>query len=129
MIVTRAAGFTVNVAVPLTAPTAMPIVVVPVPSVLASPCDPGVLLMVAATAFVELQCPACVTSCVVPSVYVPSALNVWLVPSGMFVAGGLTTIDTNCAGVTLNSVDPVMLFAVALIIAAPTATPRQSTGR
>ena len=53
----------------------MLIVVVPVPSVLASPCDPGVLLIVAAAAFDELQCPDCVTSCVLPSVYVPNAVN------------------------------------------------------
>lgn len=75
VIVTNAAGFTVNAAVPLTVPSPMPIVVVPVPSVLASPCDPGVLLMVAAAAFDELQCPDCVTSCVLPSVYVPRAVN------------------------------------------------------
>jgi hypothetical protein len=68
VIVSNAAGLTVNIAVPLTAPTAIPIVLTPVPSVLASPCDPGVLLMVAAAAFDELQCPDCVTSCVLPSV-------------------------------------------------------------
>ena len=59
---------TVKLAVPLTVPRAIPIVVVPVASVLASPCDPGVLLTVAAAAFDELQWPACVTSWVVPSV-------------------------------------------------------------
>jgi hypothetical protein len=57
VIVTNAAPLTVNVAVPLTVPSAMAIVLVPVLRVLASPCVPGVLLMVAAPALDELQCP------------------------------------------------------------------------
>jgi hypothetical protein len=40
----------------------------------------------------------------------------------MLAAAGVTAIDTNCAGVTLSSVDPVMLFVVALIVAVPTPT-------
>jgi hypothetical protein len=68
VMVTSAAGLTANVADPFTVLSAMPIVVVPTPIVLARPCDPGVLLMVAAPAFEELQCPDCVKSCVVPSV-------------------------------------------------------------
>ena len=43
-------------------------------------------------------------------------------PSGIVTTAGLTTIDTSCAGVTLNTVDPVMLFAVALMLAVPTPT-------
>ena len=45
-----------------------------------------------------------------------------MVPSGVVTAEGLTAIETNCAGVTLNGVDPVMLLEVALIVAVPTAT-------
>ena len=65
---TSAAGFTVNVADALTVPELMPIVVLPVASVLAKPFDPVALLIVATVAIVELQCPDCVRSCVVPSV-------------------------------------------------------------
>ncbi len=53
----------------------MPIVVVPVARVLASPAVDAVLLMVATSAAVELQWPLCVRSCVVPSVNVPVAVN------------------------------------------------------
>ena len=102
VIVSSAAGLTVNVAVPLTPPTPIPIVLTPVPSVLASPCVPGVLLTVATPAVDELQCPACVTSCVVPSVYVPRAVNACVVPSGVVTSGGAIAIDTSAAAVTVS---------------------------
>jgi hypothetical protein len=38
------------------------------------------------------------------------------------MAGGFTAIDTSCAGVTLNSVEPATEPNVALIVAVPTAT-------
>ena len=44
-----------------------------------------------------------------------------MVPSGVVTAEGLTAIETSCAGVTVNSVDPVMLLDVALIVELPTA--------
>lgn len=65
---TNAAGFTVSVAVALIEPELIPIVVVPVASVLASPAVFVVLLIVATVATVELHCPLCVRSCVLPSV-------------------------------------------------------------
>ena len=65
---TSAAVFTVRVAVALIVPELMPIVVVPVPSVLASPAVFVVLLIVATFAAVELHCPLCVRFCVLPSV-------------------------------------------------------------
>jgi hypothetical protein len=59
---TSAAGFTVSTADVLTPPELIPIAVVPVPSVLASPAVIAVSLIVATVAAVELQCPVCVTS-------------------------------------------------------------------
>ena len=59
---TNAAGFTCSIAVVLTAPELMPIVVVPVPNAVATPAVPAVLLMVATPAAVELQWPLCVRS-------------------------------------------------------------------
>ena len=56
-IATNTAGVTVSVAEEFTVPEVMPIVVLPVASVLASPFDPDALLMVATVAAVELQCP------------------------------------------------------------------------
>ena len=56
------AGLTVKVAVPLKEPDVIPTVVVPVPSVLASPAVLMALLIVATVASLELQCPAWVKS-------------------------------------------------------------------
>ena len=58
----RPAGLTVKVAVPLKEPDVIPTVVVPVPSVLASPAVLLALLIVATVASLELQCPAWVKS-------------------------------------------------------------------
>ena len=65
---TRAAGATVSVAVALTEFKLIPIEVVPVPKVVAKPFEPDVLLMVATAAALDVQCPVCVMSCVLPSV-------------------------------------------------------------
>jgi isopentenyl phosphate kinase len=62
------AGLTVKVVEALTELEVTPIVVAPVASVLANPAVGAELLIVATVAVVELQCPVCVRSCVVPSV-------------------------------------------------------------
>ena len=64
---TSAAGLTVSVTEEETALKLTPIVVVPTLLLVASPCLPPELLMVATAAFVEVQCPVAVTFCVVPS--------------------------------------------------------------
>ncbi len=121
-IVTRVAGFTTNVAVPFTPFRLIPIVVVPTPALVASPLVPGVLLIVPTVAAVELQCPACVTSCWLPSVYVPSAVNCCVCPSGMVPVPGLTAIDTSAAAVTVICVVPLTPPTLAVIPAVPTST-------
>jgi len=113
---------TVSPALALTPPRLIPIPVVPVPSVVASPTVPGVSLIVATVATVELQCPACVTSCVVPSVYVPVAVYGCVIPNGIVVAAGLIVIDTSTAAVTVSSVDPLTLPTLAVIVAVPCPT-------
>lgn len=65
---TSAARFTVNEAEALSEPELMPIVVEPVSSEPARPAVSAELLIVATFPAVELQCPDCVRSCVVPSV-------------------------------------------------------------
>jgi len=119
---TSAAGFTTSVAVALIAPELMPIVVVPVPSVLASPAVPAVLLIVATVATVELQCPLCVRSCVLPSVKVPVAMNCCVMPRETVGAGGLIVIDTSAAAVTVSSVDPLTVPELAVMLAIPITT-------
>jgi hypothetical protein len=119
---TSAAGFTANVTVPVIVPELIPIVVVPVPSVLASPAVPTVLLIVATLAAVELQCPLCVRSWVVPSVNVPVAVNCCVVPSATVEVCGLIAIDTNAAAVTVISVVPLIAPEVAVMFAVPMPT-------
>ena len=65
---TSTAGLTVSVAEALIELEEIAIVVIPVPNVVASPCVVGESLIVATLASVELQCPNCVRSWVVPSV-------------------------------------------------------------
>ena len=125
--VTRAAGVTVNEADAATEPELMPIDVVPAAIVVAKPCEPTELLMVATLAAVELQWPACVRSCVEPSVYAPVAVNCCGTPAGTLADGGLIAIETNCAAVTVSGVEPVIDPPVvdpevALMLAAPTVT-------
>jgi hypothetical protein len=119
---TSAAGFTTSVAVALTVPELMPIVVVPVPSVLASPAVLDVLLIVATVATLELHCPLCVRFCVLPSVNVPVAVNCCVVPSAIVAVGGLIAIDTSAAAVTVSTVDPLTVPEVALTVAVPVPT-------
>ena len=63
-----AAGVTVSVADALTVPELIPMLVVPVARLVARPAVGFELLIVATVAAVELQCPVCVRSCVLPSV-------------------------------------------------------------
>ncbi len=116
---TSAAGFTTSVAVPLIAPELIPIVVVPVASVLANPAVPTELLIVATVASVELQWPLCVKSCVVPSVNVPVAVNCCVVPKAIAAVGGLIAIDTSAAAVTVNTVELLTVPDLAVRFAVP----------
>ena len=65
---TSAAAVTVRVVLPETPFDAAVISVDPLPTVVASPCDPEVLLIVATLVVAELHCAVVVMSCVVPSV-------------------------------------------------------------
>jgi hypothetical protein len=75
VIESNTAGVTVSVVEPDIAPEEAAIVVIPVAKLLARPLVSGPLLTVATVASVELQCTVAVTSCVVPSVKVPVAVN------------------------------------------------------
>jgi hypothetical protein len=86
------------------------------------------LLIVATVATVELQCPLCVRSCVVPSVNVPVAVNCCVAPRAIVVAGGLIAIDTSAAAVTVRTVEPLIEPEVAVIVAVPCPTLVASPG-
>src|SRR5260370_9294568 len=77
-------GFTVREAVEGAAPAmAAVIVVVPCPRLVARPCEPGALLMLATRVFDELQATARVTSCAPPTPKVAVALNCCVPAKGM----------------------------------------------
>jgi len=115
----NAAGVTVKEADPLTEPELMVMVVVPVPSDVASPIEPAVSLIVATFGALEVQLPLSVTSCVVPSLNVPVAVNCWVVPNATVAADGLTAIEISTAAVTVRFADPLIEPDVAVIVAFP----------
>ena len=57
------------------------------------------------------------------SLKVPVAANCWVEPFGIEGFAGVTAIDTRVAGVTVNTVEPVMPVSVALMLLVPAATP------
>lgn len=61
-----------------------------------------VILIAAAPTLDELQTADADKSWVVPSVKVPTAVNCWVVPTGMEAVDGVTAIDTNAACVTVK---------------------------
>ena len=72
---TSAADVTVNVVEPCTEPEVAAMLAVPVSRLLANPCVPLALLMVATEVVSEFHCTVSVTFCVLPSVKVPVAEN------------------------------------------------------
>ncbi len=66
---------TLSDAVPVIAPDAAVMVVLPAATPEARPLDPPALLIVATAGADELQVTDAVRTCVVPSVYVPVAVN------------------------------------------------------
>src|SRR5438445_376932 len=98
-------------------PLVAEIVEVPVPTVVASP----VLLMVATVAVPEAHT-ALPSTCVELSLNVPVAVNCCVAPLEIEGFAGVTAIDTSAAGVTVSSVEPLMLPLVAEIVEVPAPT-------
>ena len=80
--------------------------------------------MVAVVSVSELHIAVVVRSCVLPSVYVPVAINASVVPSAIVAFSGVTAIDTSAAAVTVSVVVPCTPPEVAVIVAVPAATLR-----
>ena len=118
---TKAAAVTVSVVVPLIVPDVAVIAAAPVATLVARPCVPRSLLMLAVAGVSEVQPTVWVRSCVLPSVKVPVAVNCWVTPSGMTGMAGVSAIDTNTAGVTSKVAEPVTPSEVALTPLLPTA--------
>jgi hypothetical protein len=117
--VTAPPPVTVSVAVPTTLPNVALIDVDPMATDVARPLEPPALLMVATPAVNEFQFTDVVRFCVVPSEYVPVAVNCWAVPRAMLGLAGVIAMDTSVAAVTVSVVDPDMLPSVAVIVVEP----------
>lgn len=96
------AAVTVSVVVPEMAPKVAVMMVEPVPTDVASPFEPDVLLIVATPVFEEFQVTKEETSWVVLSESVAIAMNCWVVPSTMLGFTGVTVIEVMTAGVTVS---------------------------
>ena len=59
------------------------------------------------------------TSSVLPSLYVPVAVNASVVPNAKEEFAGFTAIDINAAGFTVIAVDPEIIPEAAVIVAVP----------
>ncbi len=115
------AGVTVSVVDPVMLPDVAVMVVLPAATPEARPLEPPALLIVATAGADEFQVTDAVRTCVVPSEYVPVAVNCRVVPLAMLGLAGVIDRDTSVADVTVSVVDPEMLPDVALIVVEPAA--------
>jgi hypothetical protein len=120
---TSAAAVTVSTVDPLIDPEVAVMLAVPSATVVAIPIVEPVLLIVATLVVSELHCTVVVMFCMLPSVYVPVAVNCCVAPSGSVGIAGVTAIDTNVAGVTVTVVEPLIVPEVAVMLVLATATP------
>jgi hypothetical protein len=93
---------TVRVVEPETEPDVAPIVVEPVPRLVASPLLPVVLLIVATPVAEELHVTDVVKFWVVPSLKVPVAVNCCVAPVTIEGFAGVTASDVSVAGATVT---------------------------
>jgi hypothetical protein len=84
------------------------------------------LPIVATVAGDALQFTVAVRSCVLPSLYVPLAVNCCVVPFAIEALAGLIVIAVNTGGVTDNDAEPLIAPADALMLVAPGLRPTAS---
>jgi hypothetical protein len=106
---------TLSAAVPTIDPQLALTVVVPTPVPVANPV-PATLATPLAD---ELQLTPPVTFCVLPSLYVPVAVNCSVVPFAIVALAGVTDSDTKTAGVTVRMAEPLTEPDLAAMLAAP----------
>src|SRR6266851_4058746 len=109
------AGVTVSSVEPLMLPLVAEIVEVPTPTAVASP-----VLLIVATVPVPEAHTALLSTCVELSLNVPVAVNCCVAPLVIDGFAGVTAMEVSVAGVTVSSVEPVMLPLVAEIVEVPT---------
>ena len=109
------AAVTVSVVEPVTLPLVALIVEVPAFNALARP----EALIVAVVVLEDAHVTVLVRFCVVPSLYVPVAVNCCVPPAATDGFTGVTAIELSVAAVTVSVVEPVTLPLVALIVEVP----------
>jgi hypothetical protein len=114
---TTAARVTVRFAVPVTDPTVALMLDVPIAAPVASPPD----VIVATPGADELHVTDELRCFVLPSVYVPVALNRNESPTGTVPFAGVTAMDTSAGGPTATVVEPHTEPAQPLTVAVPAA--------
>jgi hypothetical protein len=113
---TSVAEVTVSFVEAFALPDAALMVVLPAASAAADP--PA--LIVATVVAEEVHVTELVTSCMLPSVKVPLAVNCSICPVAIEGFAGVMANETSAAGLTVTLADPVMLPEVAVTIALPT---------
>ena len=113
----RVAAVTVRVLLPEILPEAAVMVAKPVATAVARP----LLLTVATEVMDELQVTCVVMSRLVPSEYVPVAVNCLVTPAGTPALTGVTDMEVSTAGVTVRMAFPEMVREVAVMLAGPVA--------
>ena len=113
------AAVTVNTVEPEIDDDVAVIVEVPTPAPVARP----VAVIVAIEVVLELHVTVLVRFCVVPSLNVPVAVNCSVAPLVIDGFAGVTAIDCNVAAVTVNTVEPLIVPDVAVIVEVPTPAP------
>ena len=116
---TSCGPLTVRTVEPATAPSVAVMVAVPTPALVAKPCVPRLLLMMATVAALEVQVAEAVRFWVLPSVNVPRAVNGCAVPRGIEGFCGATAIVTKAAGVTVRLAEPEIAPEAAVIVVTP----------
>ena len=119
MLTETSCSCTVRVVEAVSGPTLAEISAVPLPALVASPCDPEVLLIVATVAEEEAQFAVVVMFGVDPSVYSPMAVNCSVPPVEMDGLWGLISMAARSAAVTGRLPDPATPPRVALMTVAP----------
>ena len=113
------AAVTVSAVEPLIDDDVAVIVDVPTPAPVARPAA----VIVATDVVPELHVTVPVRFCVVPSLNVPVAVNCCVAPLVIDGFAGVTAIDCNVAAVTVNTVEPLIVPDVAVIVEFPTPAP------
>jgi hypothetical protein len=119
LIETRVAGITFSVVEPETPPELAVMIVLPAPAPEASP----EALMVATEATDELQF-TLLSTCELPSLKVPVAVNCCPAPCTIVGADGVTAMETNAAAVTVTLAEPLTEPEVATTLAVPALCPK-----